>query len=114
MDGRVLSQLDLWFIKGSIKGLVPDLPSPYGVIHELLTFAREFAQITSISIAIGYKPDTCGWLFTKTGRHTVKSGHSTLQEFSDEEVPQVFGPDARRLQAQAWKVKCTTKLQHFL
>ncbi|CAA7021908.1 unnamed protein product [Microthlaspi erraticum] len=76
--------------------------------------SAEVTRITGITIATGYKPDTCGWMFTKTGRYTVKSGYSVLQDFPDEEVPLVFGPDVRRLQAHAWKVKCTTKLQHFL
>ncbi|CAA7041844.1 unnamed protein product [Microthlaspi erraticum] len=100
--------------KGLIKKLVQDLLSQYGMIHGFLTLAREIARITGITIATGYRKDTCGWLFTKSGRYTVKSGYRVLQELADEDVIPVFGPDVRRLQAQSWKVKCTTKLQHFI
>ncbi|CAA7043439.1 unnamed protein product [Microthlaspi erraticum] len=74
----------------------------------------EVTLIAGIPVATGYKPDSWGWHFTTSGRYTVKSGYSVLQELSDEGTLPVFGPDVRRLQAQSWKVKCTTKLQHFL
>ncbi|CAA7054626.1 unnamed protein product [Microthlaspi erraticum] len=76
--------------------------------------SEEITRITGIPVATGYKPDTWGWFYTTTGRYTVKSGYTVLQELSDEGTLPVFGPDTRRLQAQSWKVKCTTKLQHFL
>ncbi|CAA7059232.1 unnamed protein product [Microthlaspi erraticum] len=83
------------------------------LLHQLFE-STEIARITGITIATGYRKDTCGWLFTKSGRYTVKSGYRVLQELADEDVIPVFGPDVRRLQAQSWKVKCTTKLQHFI
>ncbi|CAA7032486.1 unnamed protein product [Microthlaspi erraticum] len=83
------------------------------LLHQLFESA-EIARITGITIASGSKPDPCGWIFTKMGRYTVKSGYALLQDLKEEETPPVFGPDTRKLQAQSWRVKCTTKLQHFL
>ncbi|CAA7032385.1 unnamed protein product [Microthlaspi erraticum] len=60
------------------------------------------------------RPDSMGWFFTKTGRYTVKSGYTVLQQSLDADRPIFFGPDTRRLQAQVWKVQCTQKLQHFI
>ncbi|CAA7044913.1 unnamed protein product [Microthlaspi erraticum] len=76
--------------------------------------SEEITRITGIPVATGYKPDTWGWFYTTTGRYTVKSGYTVLQELSQMRGHYQFGPDTRRLQAQSWKVKCTTKLQHFL
>ncbi|CAA7057746.1 unnamed protein product [Microthlaspi erraticum] len=59
-------------------------------------------------------PDSWGWFYTKTGRYTAKSGYMIAQEDMDGDNMVQFGPDVRRLQAQAWKVPCTQKLQHFL
>ncbi|CAA7016430.1 unnamed protein product [Microthlaspi erraticum] len=43
-----------------------------------------------------------------------KSGYTIAQEAMDADNMIQFGPDVRRLQAQAWKIPCTQKLQHFL
>ncbi|CAA7058300.1 unnamed protein product [Microthlaspi erraticum] len=60
------------------------------------------------------KPDSMGWFFIKTGRYTVKSGYMVAQENPDDDGMVPFGPDIRCLQAQAWKISCTQKLQHFM
>ncbi|CAA7042875.1 unnamed protein product [Microthlaspi erraticum] len=83
------------------------------LLHQLFDNA-EIARITGITVATGYRPDTNGWFYTKTGRYTVKSEYHILQQLPDQEVMPVVGPDIRPLQARAWKVKCTTKLQHFM
>ncbi|CAA7034256.1 unnamed protein product [Microthlaspi erraticum] len=83
------------------------------LLHQLFE-NEEVTRITGITIATGYKPDTYGWFYTKSGRYTVKSGYSILQEYPEQEVLPIFGPDLRRLQAHSLKVKCTTKLQHFI
>ncbi|CAA7023542.1 unnamed protein product [Microthlaspi erraticum] len=73
------------------------------LLHQLFE-SEEIARITGITIATSSKPDPCGWIFTKTGRYTVKSGYSLLQELTEAEALPVFGPDTRKLQAQSWMV----------
>ncbi|CAA7044586.1 unnamed protein product [Microthlaspi erraticum] len=65
---------------------------------------RYFRNSTPLDPIRSYSP-SYGWQSIVSARPL---------ELSDEGTLPVFGPDIRRLQAQSWKVKCTTKLQHFL
>ncbi|CAA7056151.1 unnamed protein product [Microthlaspi erraticum] len=88
-------------------------PQEMGLITTL-TSGMDVSLILGIPTSMSPRPDSMGWFFTKTGRYTVKSGYTVLQQSLDADRPIFIGPDTRRLQAQVWKVQCTQKLQHFI
>ncbi|XP_010513536.1 PREDICTED: uncharacterized protein LOC104789557 [Camelina sativa] len=80
------------------------------------TFVPE--DVTIISALPIRQPDTLdlfGWLFTKSGKYSVKSGYhflcSNITTPSDSEV---FGPSIVPLQSFVWKIRCPPKLRHFM
>uniref|UniRef100_A0A1J3E5Y1 Putative mitochondrial protein n=1 Tax=Noccaea caerulescens TaxID=107243 RepID=A0A1J3E5Y1_NOCCA len=83
------------------------------LLHQFFT-ATEIEAIIGIPISNANWPDSLGWAFTKTGRYTVKSGYSTAQKYTDNNLGPTYGPDVRPLLAKVWKMQCSPKIRHFV
>ncbi|CAA7031188.1 unnamed protein product [Microthlaspi erraticum] len=85
-----------------------------------LPLLNQLFESTDISLIMGMptaqrdRPNSLRWFYTKTGQYTVKSGYTLAERSREDDTRPHFGPDVCRLQAQAWKIPCTQKLQHFL
>lgn len=61
------------------------------------------------------RPDSYGWMFTETGKYTVKSCYKIETLYPDKVQGMAsFGPDTKPLSAFTWKLKCSPKLRHFV
>ncbi|CAA7037477.1 unnamed protein product [Microthlaspi erraticum] len=88
--------LDLWYTKDLSKELGSSISvwyDPWFSDSRRGQLSANELIIPSPDVATGYKPNTWGWYFTTTGRYTVKSGYSVLQELSEDGALPVFGPD---------------------
>ncbi|XP_024010239.1 LOW QUALITY PROTEIN: uncharacterized protein LOC112085271 [Eutrema salsugineum] len=82
---------------------------------------QELFPPEEITLILGLRPsqvfsrDGYSWIFTKSGNYTVKSGYWNARALSrlSCDLP-VQGPNTLVLKAQAWKLKTTRKIKHFV
>lgn len=71
--------------------------------------------IKGLAISRAQRPDTYGWIFTETGKFSIKSGFRTESMYPDKKQTTVtYRPDIKHLLSFTWKLKCSLKLQHFV
>lgn len=71
--------------------------------------------IRGIAVSRIQQPDTYGWMLTKSGKYSVKSGFRTESLYPDRwPRMSICGPNIKQLLAFSWKLKCSPKLQHFV
>ncbi|KAG7561168.1 Ribonuclease H domain [Arabidopsis thaliana x Arabidopsis arenosa] len=82
---------------------------------------RELFPPEEITLILGIKPsrivsdDGYCWTMTKSGNYTVKSGYEVARNLSRPVCDHPSqGPSVTTLKAQAWKLKTTRKLKHFV
>ncbi|KAG7569023.1 Reverse transcriptase domain [Arabidopsis thaliana x Arabidopsis arenosa] len=120
---------------------IPDTPArppkgltverdPLACVNTLIDFGskqwkmdrlRELFPPEEITLILGIKPsrivssDGYCWIMTKSGNYTVKSGYEVARSISRPVCDHPFqGPSVTALKAQAWKLKTTRKLKHFV
>ena len=72
-------------------------------------------MIQSILLSRHQMEDRNGWHFTNNGKYTIQSGYQVEMIYPDrEKPPEFYGPNVDVLKAFCWKVKCSSKLRHFL
>lgn len=60
-----------------------------------------------LAISRNHRPDSYGWMFTESGKYTVKSGYKTDSSYPDKGQRMVsYGPDTKPLLAFTWKLNC--------
>lgn len=71
--------------------------------------------IRGLAVSKTDMPNTYGWMFTESGKCSVKSGFKTETLYADR-GPKVinYGPNIKPLLAHAWKLNCSPKLRHFV
>jgi len=111
------------------KGLATDR-KPLIYVNTLIDFEtkqwkvdrlRELFPPKDITLILGIKPslnasrDGYSWTMTKSGNYTVKTGYEAARAISRPSCDHPFqGPSVSALKAQAWKLKTTRKLKHFV
>ncbi|XP_024012343.1 uncharacterized protein LOC112086786 [Eutrema salsugineum] len=82
---------------------------------------RELFPPKEIAFILGIRPsqyvsrDGYSWSLTKSGNYTVKSGYWIARSLSRLACePPLQGPSTTVLSAQAWKLKTTRKIKHFV
>lgn len=71
--------------------------------------------IKGMATSRNYKPDTYGWMFTKFSKYTVKLGYKAKHLYADKGPRMIYyGPEIRPMLAFSWKLKCPSKLRHFV
>ncbi|XP_024004414.1 uncharacterized protein LOC112081865 [Eutrema salsugineum] len=82
---------------------------------------RELFPPEEIALILGIRPsqnvsrDGYSWSLTKSGNYTVKSGYWIARSLSRLACdPPLQGPSTTVLSAQAWKLKTTRKIKHFV
>ena len=78
--------------------------------------------IHGIAVSRTQRPDIYGWMFTYSGKYSVKSGFRTESLYPDRGPtvlsygPNVlsYGPNVKPFLAHSWKLKCSPKLRHFV
>ncbi|KAG7572209.1 Reverse transcriptase zinc-binding domain [Arabidopsis suecica] len=93
----------------------------FGTKQWKLDRLRELFPPEEITLILGIKPslrvssDGYSWSMTKSGNYTVKSGYEAARTISRPVCDHPSqGPSVTALKAQAWKLKTTRKLKHFV
>ena len=71
--------------------------------------------IRGLAVSRRQQTNTYGWMFTESRRYTVKSGFRTESLYPDKGPRiQLYGPNVKPLLAFSWKLRCSSKIRHFV
>lgn len=71
--------------------------------------------ICGLAVSRAHRFDSYGWMFTESGKYTVKSGFRTKSLYPDKgSKTQFYGPNVKPLLAFSWKLKCSPKLKYLV
>ena len=71
--------------------------------------------IRALAVSRIHRTDSYGWMFTESGKYTVKWGFRTESLYPDTGPRiQLHGPNVKPLLAFSWKLICSPKLRHFV
>jgi len=80
-----------------------------------LFLSEEITLILGIKPSLNVSSDGYCWTMTKSGNYTVKSGYEVARTLSRPICDHPSqGPSVTALKAQAWKLKTTRKIKHFV